>query len=56
MVVEIRSDKVRLGVTADPSVFVHRDEVYDAIRRQAAEGKPLRPIEDELDAEENANE
>ena len=32
-VVEIRGDKVRLGVEAPKSVPVHRDEVYRAIRR-----------------------
>ena len=31
-VVEIRSDKVRLGVKAPKEVFVHRREVYDAIK------------------------
>ena len=32
-VVEIRGDKVRLGVEAPKEVPVHRREVYDAIRR-----------------------
>ena len=32
-VVEIRGDKVRLGVDAPPEVPVHRREVYEAIRR-----------------------
>ncbi len=32
-VVEIRGDKVRLGVEAPPDVPVHRREVYEAIRR-----------------------
>lgn len=31
-VVEIRGDKVRLGVRAPKSVPVHRREVYDAIK------------------------
>ncbi len=34
-VVEIRGDKVRLGITAPKSVSAHRREVYDAIRRDA---------------------
>lgn len=34
-VVEIRGDKVRLGVDAPKSVSVHRHEVYEAIRAQA---------------------
>lgn len=36
VVVEIRGDKVRLGVEAPREVPVHRREVYDAIH-QAAE-------------------
>ncbi len=32
-VVEIRGDKVRLGVEAPKEVPVHRREVFDAIRR-----------------------
>ncbi len=35
VVVEIRGDKVRLGVEAPKEVPVHRREVYDAIRRNA---------------------
>ena len=34
VVVEIRGDKVRLGVEAPKEVPVHRREVFDAIRRQ----------------------
>ena len=33
VVVEIRGDKVRLGVEAPKEVPVHRREVFDAIRR-----------------------
>ncbi len=36
VVVEIRGDKVRLGVEAPKEVPVHRREVYDAIRRNDA--------------------
>lgn len=35
VVVEIRGDKVRLGVEAPKEVPVHRQEVYDAIKRGA---------------------
>lgn len=34
MVVEIRGDKVRLGIEAPRDVPVHRQEVYDAIQRE----------------------
>jgi carbon storage regulator len=37
VVVEIRGDKVRLGVEAPKEVPVHRREVYDAISR----GEPV---------------
>jgi len=36
VVVEIRGDKVRLGVEAPKEVPVHRREVYDAIKRAEA--------------------
>lgn len=32
VVVEIRGDKVRLGIDAPKDVTVHRKEVYDAIK------------------------
>ena len=35
VVVEIRGDKVRLGVEAPKEVPVHRREVYEAIQRGA---------------------
>ena len=37
VVVEIRGDKVRLGVEAPREVPVHRREVFDAIRRNKLE-------------------
>jgi carbon storage regulator len=32
-VIEIRGDKVRLGIEAPSDVDVHREEIYDAIQR-----------------------
>ena len=45
MVIEIRGDKVRLGIDAPRDVTVHREEVYDAIRREHDEqqNQPLEP-------------
>lgn len=37
-VVEIRADKVRLGITADRKIPVHREEIFDA--RDLAEITP----------------
>ena len=34
-VIEIRGDKVRLGIEAPKDVTVHRREVYEAIQNQA---------------------
>ena len=39
VVVEIRGDKVRLGVEAPKEVPVHRREVYEAIRRNDVSAK-----------------
>lgn len=33
-VIEIRGDKVRLGIEAPREVTVHRQEVYEAIQRE----------------------
>lgn len=35
-VVDIRGDKVRLGIEAPATVPVHRQEVYEAIQREHA--------------------
>ncbi|KPK81175.1 MAG: carbon storage regulator [Phycisphaerae bacterium SM23_33] len=51
-IVDIRGDKVRLGISAPPHIAVHRKEVYEAIRREKeasgdyVEGK--RPVVESL--------
>lgn len=36
-IVDVRGDKVRLGITAPKSIPVHRREIYDAIQREKAQ-------------------
>lgn len=44
-VVDIRGDKVRLGIEAPQDIPVHRQEVYDAIKRNSSESQvgPVAP-------------
>ena len=42
-VVDVRGDKVRLGINAPRTVSVHRKEVYDAIKRETRESMNLKP-------------
>ena len=36
-IIDVRGDKVRLGIVAPRSVAVHRKEVYEAIQREKEE-------------------
>lgn len=47
VIVEIRGDKVRLGVEAPREVPVHRREVYDAIQRSSEQTAPTDEAADE---------
>jgi carbon storage regulator len=51
VVVEIRGDKVRLGVEAPKEVPVHRREVYDAIKRAEMESEKSASEPDTAQAE-----
>ncbi|RMH23652.1 MAG: carbon storage regulator, partial [Planctomycetota bacterium] len=40
-VVDIRGDKIRLGISAPPRIAVHRKEVYEAIKAENARAAGL---------------
>jgi len=42
-IVDVRGDKVKLGIEAPQSVSVHRREVYEAIQRENLLAAKLRP-------------
>ncbi len=42
VVVDVRGDKVRLGVNAPPRVAVHRKEIYESIRQENAKAASFR--------------
>ena len=44
-VVDVRGDKVKLGIDAPKEISVHRQEVYDAIRRENQQASRLAPKE-----------
>ncbi|MEM9252265.1 MAG: carbon storage regulator CsrA [Planctomycetota bacterium] len=52
-VVDIRGDKVRIGINAPRSVRVHRKEVYEAIQRENAEASRAAVAPDDLNAAEH---
>jgi carbon storage regulator CsrA len=54
-VMEIRRGIVRLGIVAEQSVAILRDEVLQRITQEIATGVPLHAIEDRLDHEENTH-
>jgi carbon storage regulator len=42
-IVDVRGDKVRLGITAPKHISVHRKEVYEAIQREKKEAQKQQP-------------
>jgi carbon storage regulator len=42
-IVDIRGDKVRLGITAPREINVHRKEVYEQIKRENREAARVKP-------------
>jgi carbon storage regulator len=55
IIVDVRGDKVRLGITAPKDIPVHRREIYDAIQREKQEKKPEKPRQKEQPESEDAN-
>ncbi len=53
-VVDIRRDRVRLGITAPAHIPVHREEVYEAIQREQREAARRRKKEAEEAGAETA--
>lgn len=44
-IVDIRGDKVRLGIDAPHEIPVHRQEVYEAIKRENQKASKVDPSE-----------
>ena len=53
-VVDIRGDKVRLGIDAPKDIPVHRQEVYEAIKRENEQAARLNAA-DAKQADKNAD-
>lgn len=50
-VVDIRGDKVRLGIEAPTEIPVHRQEVYEAIQRENARDRDAATLKTEAAAQ-----
>jgi len=42
-IVDVRGDRVRLGIEAPREISVHRREVYEAIQRENRQASQIRP-------------
>ena len=50
-IVDVRGDKVRLGINAPREISVHRKEVYEAIQREKAQKQEVDSGEEKEDIE-----
>ena len=50
-IVDIRGDKVRLGIQAPKEIPVHRQEVYDAIKRESNQPSKTDPVSDKSESD-----
>ena len=51
-IIDVRGDKVRVGIAAPTTIPVHREEVYEAIRREKIAGE----LEKKVDSTEKSKE
>jgi carbon storage regulator len=56
IIVDVRGDKVRLGITAPKNIPVHRREIYDAIQREKGQNKESKDSQDKKSKTEPQNE
>lgn len=54
-IVDIRGDKVRLGIEAPKEISVHRQEVYEAIRRESQRADEQSPTPDKEKAQDQSH-